>query len=92
MREMVIVVACDLCGGKIHEAEEGSHLVRLSLFGEDLEMDVCNECARTSFLQEARLAVKSRARRDHICSECGRAFTTVRGLSRHRTVVHGGSQ
>lgn len=94
MRRVVIVVTCDCCQDEIEEETEGASAIQFTVRGEEREMDICGECLGGSFLQEAR-PVKNRRKRKKAdektlaCDDCGKSFSTQRGLSRHQTVTHG---
>lgn len=88
MREVVIAIHCDVCNEAFAEKTEGSNRVLFTVYGEQREMDICDADINGTFLQEAR-PVKTRKirKKDQVC-HCGRAYTTLRGLSAHQTRAH----
>lgn len=91
MRQVIVMVTCDLCKDKITEETEGANAIRLSMRGEEREMDVCDECLTGSFLQEARPVTnrKKRKAKKFPCDSCDSSFDTERGLNHHKTRMHG---
>lgn len=92
MREVVINIHCDVCGTQFVETDEGSNSVGLVIYGEQREMDVCDECIHGSFLQEARPVSKRRKKTeasDFPCGVCEKRFLTQGGATRHMTMTHG---
>jgi len=93
VRRVSILVTCDACQIEIEEENEGDSVVRLTVQGEEREMDLCGACLGGTFLQEAR-PVSNRKKRDKTktdefaCDDCEKTFGTKRGLNHHRTRMH----
>lgn len=87
MREVIIAVHCDVCRNSFREEVEGSNTVKFTVYGDQRELDMCDECIGGSFLQEAR-PVKTKTEKPFVC-ECGKAYTSQRGLSKHKSGAHG---
>ncbi len=89
MREVVIRVHCDVCRTGFDESVEGSNTVTLTVYGNQRELDMCDECIGGSFLQEAR-PVTGKPDKPFPCPfpSCGKKFDTQRGLSAHDTRAH----
>lgn len=87
MREVIIRVVCDACDEKVAEEVEGSSAITFTVRGEQRVLDLCDECLGGTFLQKARPVKKSK-KKEFVC-ECGKAFGTQRGLTRHQTATHG---
>lgn len=85
MREVVISVNCDACRTNFKEREEGANLVLFTILGEKWEMDLCNDCLGSGFLQEARRTVNRKSDDKSFACHCGKTFGTQRGLSAHQT-------
>jgi len=94
VRRVSIIVSCDVCQEEIDEEVEGASTMSFTVRGEQRELDICDGCVGGSFLQEAR-PVNNRKKRkqakDFACDDCDKAFSTQRGLSHHRTKMHGGN-
>jgi hypothetical protein len=95
MREVILVVYCDVCDKGIQEETEGSNGVSFTVRGEQRELDMCNDCLGGSFLQEARPVVNRKTqKRDkekgYLCGadDCTMSFTTHRGMKMHHTLMH----
>lgn len=88
MREVKIVIACDSCGSGIREEAEGSNSVTFTVRGEQWELDLCDGCLAGALFQNARQVKNRRSRKGEFACECGKSFTTQRGLSRHQTMAH----
>jgi hypothetical protein len=89
MREVVIVVHCDVCRNSFEEDYEGQNTMVFTFQGEIREIDMCGECVSGSFLQEARPHTPDK---EFDCPDCDKSFGTQRGLSHHQTRQHGGSR
>jgi hypothetical protein len=92
MRSISIVVTCDACGDEIEEEVEGASAIRFTVRGDEREMDLCDECLGGTFLQEARPVMNRKKRKatgEFVCDQCGKTFGTQRGLSHHKTRMHG---
>lgn len=83
MRRVRIEVLCDACATSIDEEVEGANSVTLTIRGGQWEMDLCDACLGGGFFQEAR------RKTDEFACDCGKSFATQRGLSHHRTRMHG---
>lgn len=90
MRSISIVINCDACGDEIAEETEGASTVTLIARGEERELELCDDCLYSTFLQEARPVTNRRTRKKtkdkpYFCEVCDKTFGTTRGLSAHQT-------
>jgi hypothetical protein len=85
MREVIIAVRCDVCRESIEEQYEGANTVTFTVYGEERALEMCPDCIGGSFLQEARPVQKAK---EFTCADCGKAYTSQRGLSKHRSGAH----